>query len=202
MSKGKPALLLAGVLVAGVLTALGVIFFKSQKEPLVSLPQIQKGPASSTLKAEETYTDEAGFSFGHPKDIKVSDITPNDNLYYTKLSLKKRDKEIIISTKDTKYKTPDEWLTKDKDVPEDTSLVGATSLGGISAKQYTSDGKLWTVAIDQGILYLIEGPKDKGYWEDLHELVVSTFSLSKPGQATGAAGAGDNAIYEEEEVVE
>lgn len=201
MSKARPILLLAGVLIAGVLTAFGIIFFKSQKEPLVSLPQIQKSPASPTVvEAEETYRDEAGFSFGHPKNIKVSDITPDEAAYYSKLSLKKEGKELIISAKDTKYKNPEDWLNKD--APEDASLVGAVSLGGVSAKQYASDGKLWTVAADQGVLYLIEGPKDNGFWEGLHELLVSTFSFSKPEQATGGASSDNSAIYEEEEVIE
>lgn len=202
MSKTKLVILSAGVLVAGVLTAFGVTFLKSQKELPVGLPQFQKSPAGPTLEPEETYRDEAGFSFGYPKDIKVSDITPDEAAYYSKLSLKKEGKKLIISAKDTKYKNPEEWLTKDKDAPEDTSLIGAISLGGISAKQYASDGKLWTVATDQGVLYLIEGPKDGGFWESLHDLLVSTFSFSKPEKATGATGSGDGAIYEEEEVVE
>lgn len=202
MSKAKKALLLAGVLVAGVLTAFAVIFFKSQKEPLVSLLQIQKSPASLTLEAEETYRDEAGFSFGYPKDIKVSDITPDEAAYYSKLSLKKEGKEMTIGAKDTKYKNPEEWLNKDKDAPEDASLVGAVALGGISAKQYASDGKLWTVAVNQGVLYLIEGPKDSVFWESFHDLLVLTFNFSKPEQATGGASSGESAIYEEEEVVE
>lgn len=202
MSKAKLVILSAGVLVAGVLTAFGVIFFKSQKEPLVSLPQIQKSPASPTLEAEETYRDEAGFSFGYPKDVKISDITPDEAAYYSKLSLKKEGKEMTISAKDTKYKNPEEWLNKDKDAPEDASLVGAVALGGISAKQYASDGKLWTVAVDQRVLYLIEGPKDNGFWESFHDLLVSTFNFSKSEQATGGASSGESAIYEEEEVVE
>lgn len=202
MSKGKLAVLLVGVLTAGVLTALGTFLFNSQNELQVGLPQIQKNPASSNVKAEETYRDEAGFSFGHPKDIKVGDITPDETVYYAKLSLKKEGKEMIISAKDTKYKNPDDWVAKDKDAPEDASLVGAVSLGGISAKQYTSDGKLWTVAIDQGVLYLVEGPKDEGYWEGVYDLLVSTFSLAESEKATGGPSSGGNAIYEEEEVVE
>ncbi len=87
-------------------------------------------------------------------------------------------------------------------------MVGAVALAGIPAKQYAQGGKLITVAIDSGVIYLIEGPaspsqggpKDGGEWEEVQNLIVSSFALTEKAAASGATD--ENVIYEEEEVIE
>ncbi|MEK7112589.1 MAG: hypothetical protein AAB875_04635 [Patescibacteria group bacterium] len=158
-----------------------------------------KGPntISSILKdkdgvgADLTYTDGAGFSFAYPKGITVKDITPVDSVTYTKLSLQKGKESLEIDVKDT--------TAKIIDPPSAATLSGATTLGGISAKQYASGDILYTMAIDAGILYVIQGPKDGDFWEETQNLIVSTFSFAGSAETTTE---GDGAVYEEEEIVE
>jgi len=141
--------------------------------------------------ADLTYQDESGFSFGYPKGVKITDVTPDDDQYYSQLEITKGDNKITISVKDAK-----EGFSSGQ-----ATLVGAVSLAGMSAKQYASGGQLITAAFDKGVLYLIEGPKDAGFWEDVQNLIASSFSVGPP-QAATADSSGDNAIYEEEEVIE
>lgn len=199
MSKAKLAILIIALLVTAAAIATG--FFVWQKSKKESLPGSASTPGALQAEGSETtYTDEAGFSFKHPEGVAVSDITPDDDIHYTLLEMSKEDKQMTVSVRDTKYKTIDDILTKGEDVPSDATLIGGLSLSGISAKQYTKDGKLWTLAIDKGVLYLIESIKDKDFWDKTHDLLVSSFQFEKEEQETGSVP--DNAIYEAEEVVE
>ena len=164
----------------------GYLVVSLRKQRTQELP-----PASGEviIKGDLTYKDESGFSFGYPKGIKVSDVTPADEEYYSQLKLSKGDEFLTISVKDAKTSGY-----------ENSSLVGAVSLAGMPAKQYAQGGKLITVAIDSGVVYLIEGLKDGDYWEDVQNTVALSFTLA---EKTSTSGSGDeNTIYEEEEVVE
>lgn len=200
MSKSKISTIIFLLVIAGIAT--GVLFVYKPVKQLSLSPTAKTTTQEIGIKSDKVYKDESGFSFKYPEDLIIKDVTPEDNSYYSVLSLKKEGKELKISMQDTTYKTPDKWLEKEVVSPEGVSVVGATSLGGLSAKQYSDGEKLWTVAIDQGILYSIVGPKDGRFWEKLHDLVVSTLAFSKPEQPAGGTGSGGGAIYEEDEVVE
>jgi hypothetical protein len=152
---------------------------------------------SEEVTAEATYADESGFSFGYPKGVIVSDVTPDEDIYYSVLALSKGGNQITLTAKDTKVKTIDEWI--EDGLGENPSLYGATTLGDLSARQYTLDSKLYTVAVGQEVVYLIEGPKDDGFWENTQNLVVSTFKF---GFDSSDSGGSIETIYEEEEIVE
>ncbi|MBI2007345.1 MAG: hypothetical protein HYS83_01420 [Candidatus Blackburnbacteria bacterium] len=203
MSKNALIAITAVVLVLAL--AAGFLFYKPGGKiavPTTGKTSQDKGGDPEAVQADQTYKDEAGFSFSYPKGIIVADTTPDDISYYSMVSLKKDGEELTVSMKDTAYKDIADWLNRDKGAPQGAGLAGAVSLGGIPAKQYSADEKLFTVAIDQGILYLIQGPKDGEYWDSVHDAVVSTLAFSKPGQAAGGTGSGGDVVYEEEEVVE
>jgi hypothetical protein len=188
-------IILVLVLVTGV--ACGYIIFslrnKETSSNLTSLiPQLAQ---SEEVTAGATYSDESGFSFGYPKGIIVSDVTPDEEIYYSVLALAKSGSQITFTIKDTTAKTVDSWVEGEL---SNANLYGAVTMGGVSAKQYTSGDKLYTIAIDQGVLYLIEGPKDDSFWEKTQGLVASTFTF---GRSSGSGAAGET-IYEEEEIVE
>lgn len=208
MSKKK--ILIAAVVLLLVIGASAAFFylyrFKGRKEPVAKPSPLPA--AREEVKADVLYEDASGFSIKHPESVAIEDVTPDDEVFYTLLNLvgptRLGDRNLKITIKDTKYKDIDEWFEKDTDAPESAELVGATSLAAISASQYSyslnGDEVLLTVALDQGVIYLIEGPKDSGYWEDVQNLVVSTFAFA--GSSEAAGGGSQNVIYEAEEVIE
>lgn len=171
---------------------------ESGKRSLSLLPKTSK---KEEVNADTLYEDSAGFSFKHPKDIKVADVTPGDDAYYTQLNLAKGNEKIVLTAKDTSAKDVDSWLKTDSTY-SGASLVGATSLGGVSAKQYAKGETLITVAIDQGVVYLIGGPKDGAFWEDVQGALVSSFKFSGTASSGSASSGSSGAVVEEEEVVE
>lgn len=192
-------LLIIGIIVI-VLAISGVVsyFFlfkgKTSSDDIVtSLPGIS---LKEEVKGDLNYTDDAGFSFSYPKGVKVEDVTPDDETFYTKLDLIKGSSKLTISAQDSKVKSVEDWLSTSE--YKGASLVGAGTLGEISAKTYSRDDKLLVVAIDQGVLYLIEGPKNEGFWEEVNGIVTSSFAFA----GTKTAAVGEDSIYEEEEVVE
>ena len=188
-------LVIISVLIAGGIG--GYIFYSlKHKTNFAGLPiPLVNLPSGEEVTAGATYTDESGFSFGYPTGVKVSDVTPDDESYYSVLALAKGGSQITMTIKDTTAKTVDDWV---RDGLTSSSLYGAQNLGGLSAKQYTSGQKLYTVAIDEGVLYLIEGSKDNSFWESTQNLVVSTFKIG----STASSGSSDNTVYESEDVVQ
>lgn len=172
-----------------VLGGVGGYFIISARNKTSQPVSKESGTTKETvLKADLTYKDESGFSFGYPKGIKITDVTPEDDNYYTQLELAKGNESLTITVKDAK-----------EDSYQKLSLVGATSLGDLPAKQYTQDGKLITAAFQDGILYSVEGLKDGSFWENTQNLIVSSFTLAKP---TTSDSSDENTVYEGEETVE
>lgn len=164
------------------------------------------GQPSATAR----YADPSGFSFQYPKALAVVDETPPDDAYYSRLTLKSTGEsmKMTLIVKDTPYKTAEKWLRKDPEAPKNATTLGPITIGDTSGTQYSENGKLLTVAIDQGVIYRIESIKDGGFWERAHGQIVSTFALSDPNaQAKSAQGSsgtssGNNTVYETEEVVQ
>lgn len=208
MSKPKIVITLISLvlLLGGVGT--GVYLVNKPKEATPSkastgsIPTPVAATPAPTMSPEKTFSDPSGFSFKYASDIKINDVTPVDNAYYSVLSLTSASGGMKITVRDTKYKSIDTWLAGDKEAPKGAKLVTSVSLGTMAAKQYTLSGKLYTVIIDQGVLYLIEGPADSGYWQKAHDLLVKSFSLTTSNTAATpvpSSGSSDT-IYEEETV--
>lgn len=200
MSKTKIAIFVAIIL---ILTVGGFLLLlrsrsSSQNQPIITLPFTQPKQAGKPI-LDTSYTDQSGFSFKYPSKMKVSDITPSDDTYYTLLTIgENQDNAIKITVRDDPNYQP----------PAGSSLVGATTLATLPAKQYSYkvDAKdvLSTVLVDRGVLYLIQGPKDGGYWEDLQNDLISSFLFSgqEASQDSGNAAAQENVINEGDEVIE
>ena len=194
----------------GLVIIVGIIggFFFLEKDTILTSPILPPGGTRVELGKITTYIDEGGFSFQYPQEVKVSDITPQDDLHYSILEITYSGEKgkITITVRDTERGDVEDWLEGDLSSPKLASLVGATSLGQIPAKQYSySNGAqkmLLTVAVDSGILYLIEGEKDSGFWEEMQNLVVSSFTLNQASQTSSRSAPTESIIYEEEEVVE
>ena len=99
------------------------------------------------------------------------------------------------------------WIKNNADAPKDSKVKSGSSLGGFSAKQITfsKDGEKFiaTLAVDNNILYYVQSPTDTGFWDDLHNLIVSSFVVGgKPSPVDNSGSTEGNTFYEEEEVVE
>lgn len=168
-------------------------------------------PSTELPGSPAQYADPSGFSFQYPKTLTIVDETPPDDAYYSLLILKSTGESIkmTLTVKDTLYKTVEDWLRKDPEAPKNAAALGSIAIGGATGTQYSENGKLLTVAVDQGVVYRIESIKDGGFWERAHRQIVSTFALSDPNtQAKNAQGSsssapsGNNTVYETEEVVQ
>lgn len=201
--------LLLGILPAVILIGLGgfVLFSRLQtsNSPLVPNPTEQK----VEIKGDNTYTDESEFYFKYPDKIDVQDVTPDEEVYYSKLNLTSSVKEgvLTITVKDTPSSTLDEWFNQESSAPKAAKVSGATELAGLSAKQYEfSKGPekfLLTLVVNRGIAYSIEGPQDSGFWEETHNLIADSLVIGKPSVSNSSSNnAGTNIIYEEDEIVE
>lgn len=186
-----------------VITVVGVILFSSKTS--IKSPLIPPTTSESKIEGTKNYADESGFSFDYPENLTIKDATPDD--YYSLLELNgSGGGKLTITVKDTDVQTIDEWFDKDGDAPKTATVAGATSLGNLSAKQYSfsrgADKLLLTIAIDQGIVYLVESPVS-AFWEEAQTIIVSSFKIGEIPPSSGSAGSGGSgAIYEEEEIVE
>lgn len=208
MSKQKTIILVALALVASLGVSVYIYFRpgKVNREVQDSQGSVKESFSKDEAKADVLYEDSVvGFSMQHPASITIEDITPEEGLFYTLLSLNREDEMMTVAFKKTEYESVVEMLEKDPEAPQETSLIGATSLDGIPANQYSYLFKgrdtLLSAAIDEGVLFLFEGPKDEGFWEETQNIVVSTFAFDK-NQPSSTSGSGQPVIYEAEEVIE
>lgn len=160
------------------------------------------------VNEETTYNDASGFSFKYPQSANVHDVTPQDSSYYSVLELAsaERSGKIILTVKDTKFSDVDTWLSNDSVVPKTATSSGVSSIGNIPAKKYeVMQGKeqlLLTAAVEDGVLYSIEGPKDNGFWEKTYSNLLFSFAISKPTSVSAATAQDDGTTYEVEEEIQ
>jgi len=169
---------------------------KSLGSPLTSLPT----PAVSAPAADKLYQDESGFSFKYPSDLTISDDTPDDDVYYSRLKLKKADGTMLeLSIKDISYDSIDSWSAKEL---KSSTPAGSLDFGKISAKQFRLTGRLVTAAVAGKILYQLQSP-DNDYWQKIHrQIAVSFVEGVVPAESAAGQSPASDTIYEAEEVVE
>ena len=208
----KQKVILASIVIGGLVFGLGIaayiLYAPSEQTTGVSdlyakyLNRAAQPTIAETVRSEKVYRDESGFSFNHPDSITVSDNTPDDASYYTSLLLKRGTDAMTVYMKDTGYTTTDGWYASEG---AGRKLVGAASLGGIAAQQYTDNSMLMTVAVDQGVLYVLESTRDTQYWDKVHDMFIDSFKFDavqvekEVPQVTPDSGG---VIYEPEETVE
>lgn len=188
--------ILAVAIVLGVLTAGGIYFLVRNQQtslPADSLNDLDSiDEVRTDLPSTEVYNDEAGFSFRYFSDAEVADIIPNDDSYYSLLNVSKGASSLTVKVQDGTYKPP-----------TGAKLVGARTLGGMKASQYSyeknGDTYLVTFANVEGIIYLIESKSDNGYLDSLHTEIADSFMI---GSQTKTSGGSSNIIDEGEEIVE
>lgn len=153
-----------------------VIRNTSDSKPLAQVKSAETEQLATPI-SNLTYKDSGGFSFKYPQGVLVADITPPNGKYNSMLRLTKATLpgELRITVTTTSYKSIDEWVFKEK-FGIGAELVGATKLATLPSKQYRKAKMLYTVALEGGLLYTIEGPSSID-WAEIHDFVVASFSL-------------------------
>jgi len=166
---------------------------------------IKKGAVVS--KKTKKYKDPAGFKFSYPADSKVEVIYKKDPDYYSslKLSDSKLDASLTIEVTSTEYKSLEDWLKNNKEISNNSKDI---TLAGLPAKEIISNNKKLTVAVDTETLITITvnySRENEPYWNEANNTVVSTFAFElpeNPADATGSESAGEDVVFEGEEVIE
>ena len=188
----KKAWIILGAILT-VLAGVGIGVFVFGRPKTIPKPEGVKSLFDLTPRASEstaTYQDESGYSFDYPDSVSVKDVTPADDNFYSSLELKKGTDTLTVKItvgNTNPYKND-----------KKASLIGSVPMDGITANQYSLGTRLISVAIDQGVLYVIDGPADGGFWEEIQNKILSTFKFGTADAVS--APADENAVYEEETV--
>lgn len=186
--------------------ATGYIFLAREKITTNPLSNAISETKKEGIAEKEIYKDTSGFSFEYPKNSSVSDVTPEDEEYYSVLEIEDENNpgKLTLTIKDTQSSDINEWLNGDSEMRL-TEISGATTLASIPAKQLnlnrSGEKVLLTAAIENNILYLLKGPRDEGFWEEVQNLISDSFIVGER-PAEYSLPSDENVIYEEEEVVE
>lgn len=194
-----------------VFTGAGAIAFmvgsQNSKKPQNSfaakeIPTITEPSSGPEVAAKKTYKDEAGFSFSYPSIFTVTDATPsNDSSYYSLVSIKLEGSDGKLHVKDTSYKSTSDWMKKDKMAPKNATLSGSTKFGSLTASIYKTKTNSYTIAIDSGVLYMLDVPiADK--WDTLETSMAESLTFGNSDTNTSKSQSSGDTIYEDEEVVE
>lgn len=190
---------LGGIFVASTLTR------NNQPQVQRRVPSAQTQTKTSPAASDQKYEDSSGFSFSYPASLKIYEESSNlTSEYYAYLTLEYNATYGYFTAADTGYKSVDEYVFKDSKI-KGASLVGASNIDGVSAKQYEKGGELFTIAYDLGVLYILKTPKDKVFWDSAHEQMIDSFAfLSSNATPAPVAGnpTGGQVIYEPEVVVQ
>lgn len=214
MSKSKTtgALLVLGLAVVGLIG--GGVLIKNRAETrseaarkVTDQERTYKSPVQNqdgTTQPQEKvkyYQDEAGFTFSYLSSLVVTEATDQDENTYSSLevfsSLRPGEK-MTIKVLDSDYLSLDDWLKKNRG---SDSLVGEAVLAGVNGKIVRAPTKTTTVVIKDGIIVLLESPKDsQNFWLRHHQVIADSFKVNWPENQSSSSSSGVET--ETEEVIE
>ncbi|MDO8658765.1 MAG: hypothetical protein Q7K55_08540 [Candidatus Levybacteria bacterium] len=164
---------------------------------------VEKIP-SNTLKE---YSDESGFAFDIPDNIKI-ERKENESVYADLiLSASDVNGNITFTVSDSKYDQLESW--KDNNQGKLTGLlINQTKLGNLTGISFNNKDKITLVAIDQGIEFkmIVDYKDQKKYWESVYNSIIGSFSFITPSASqstnTEPETSSGEVIFEGEEIVE
>lgn len=202
-------ILVGAVIVFVVFIIVGIIFINSDRKsisPNLSSELSQKSENTLPSKTLKKYIDSSGFIFEYPEEISIATSSALDNSTYSFLKLTSQQVGgMTVKVQDTKLADLDGWEKENKSLIPGKGSVA--KLGDISAREYRSNSRLVTAAIDHGILFTIDVDlqKESDYWNSVYNSIFSTFSFSTP-KADSSSNSSDQStgdvVDEGEEVVE
>lgn len=206
----KKIIIITGMSV-GILVTGSILFFNREHFFFAKKTQDQMVANFSPTPKEElvVWDDPAGFSFQYPKGLNM-DIHDEDTQHYAHIELTSPEHKgrLIVWAKDTTATTIDGWFKNEKSLQDAVSVD--TVLGKNEAKKIiVKDGivKQITATLDEDVLMMVETElDDEVFWQQINDIVVSTFAFTTNIKEDEDAAAGANeepaAAADEEESIE
>lgn len=203
----KDKLKLPIIILVLVLVLIGVpviLVMKNKKTENVTplgLAQKQETAAEKIV----TYNDSSGFKFAYPESLIVKDVSGDaPNVYsFLEISSAKQAGKMTIKIVDSPYDSLESFLSSKEASGAGVSRDVALSLMSARQIQFANPKRLMTVVISDLIMYSIESPLDEnGYWNKIHNQIVSSFSLGTESASTAGSDSSSNQPASDEEVIE
>jgi len=205
------------ILILATVGILGYVVYSSKKKESagkINTPVVETivtSPSTSQVDLKK-YMDEVGFSFFYMKEVEVKPLVISDNTVYSMLELTSKNNpgKVTIIAKTSFLKTVDDWFKSDvKDIKK-------LKLADLEARQIEQEGKIVTVALDQGVLFeiTVDYKENKNFWSEVNNKIIASFVFELPeapsttinsnngGVENSGASGDEDVIYEGEEVVE
>ena len=164
-------------------------------------------------KKTKTFIDPSGFKFSYPENLNMETKENKEEDVYSELTIMSEEINggVEITAAETGDKTIEEWLLGNK-LKIDSKKITKTKLGDLSASRFENGNKLYTLALDDGILFSVitDREDNKELWKLVHNEIEKSFVFSAPeaapdsldGSPSTEEGTSDEIIFEGEEVIE
>ena len=202
-------LIIAAILV--LLTAAGLFWYFKTQNPNSGLVQKEISIQEADISSDNylTHQNFAGFSFEYPDNLTLKETELDNPSVYASIELSAPSGEIInLRVYDDQFADLDEWLNNFE--AENVVVDMANVLwADLSAKSFEAGTprKLFTVTVEDGIVYRLESPVGSSFIKSAHEHLVSSFKFSSQSATTAETVAApsendDDNITLIEEIIE
>lgn len=196
-----------GLIIIIVLLLLLFVFLGNKSKRLLRSPisTVLKISSTPTLGKLAQYTDDSGFKFSYPSELKVSRIDTSDQSVYSSVEAKLASPPgtINIQITSSTFKSFDDWY-KSQSIKPKKSEISKLKLADLDAVQLKLSGKLITVALDKDTLItLSETPSSNDKLKQAYQKIISSFAFVPPtSKSDTSSTGGDDVIFEGEEEVQ
>lgn len=175
---------------------MGIVLSACTKATPPQLPEPTKLPEKVAVPTVKTvsWTDEAGFVFSYPEDIKVVPNT-SDNDSYANLTTSDGVKIMAV---DSKYKDVSDWVKNESKFKD--GVIIDSKLSGKSGKKVVKSGIVNIGIIDDNILFTIEYGADSKSGSQIVDSFTLTYPTPKQAVKTAPMDTGEEVVMEEEVV--
>ena len=179
-------LIIAAILV--LLTASGLFWYFKTQNPNSGLVQKEISIQEADIKSDNylTHQNFAGFSFEYPDNLTLKETELDNPAVYASIELSAPSDEMInLRVYDDQFADLDEWLNN---FEAENVVVDMTNVlwADLSAKSFEAGTprKLFTVAVESGIVYRLESPVGSSFIKSAHEHLVSSFKFASDSVST------------------
>jgi len=179
--KAKLVFLILIVAIAG-----GATYWKLSQKNTDSFVQKEISIKQAGVAGDELveWQDFAGFSFKYPNSMKITEVELEDDAVYSSLEIEAADgNKLRLRVYDDQAKDLEEWLNnfEQKNVVKKERAVLWTEMEGKQIN-YGVPEMLKTVAVNNGIVYSLEGPTEDRL-DEIHQQIITSFEFNQKTKA-------------------